>query len=231
MFFSVEANLQVFFSCLFISGSNTNTPSLYRCCVWRSHHQSEIPSSSVRDPIISQRPHHVRDPIISQRSHHQSEIPSSVRDPIISQKSHHQSVTPSSSVRDPIIISQRSHHHQSEIPSSVRDPIISQRSYHQSEIRWWDPNNDGFNDATFLCHYLDIQRHLSGRFLCSFVWGERRVWRYQRGNQNPYIDEEQTTQWPRRNIGSVDWACVAYLSFCFEKTLYRTFNMCFLPKE
>ena len=54
MFFSVEANLQVFFSCLFISGSNTNTPSLYRCCVWRSHHQSEIPSS-VRDPIISQR--------------------------------------------------------------------------------------------------------------------------------------------------------------------------------
>ena len=26
-----------------------------------------------------------------------------------------------------------------------------------------------------------------------YVW---RVWRYQRGNQNPYI-EEQTTQWPR----------------------------------
>ena len=24
----------------------------------------------------------------------------------------------------------------------------------------------------------------------------RRVWRYQRGNQNPYIEEEQTTQWP-----------------------------------
>jgi len=23
----------------------------------------------------------------------------------------------------------------------------------------------------------------------------RRVWRYQRGNQNPYIEEEQTTQW------------------------------------
>jgi hypothetical protein len=26
--------------------------------------------------------------------------------------------------------------------------------------------------------------------------GVRRVWRYQRGNQNPYI-EEQTTQWPK----------------------------------
>ena len=28
----------------------------------------------------------------------------------------------------------------------------------------------------------------------------RRVWRYQRGNQNPYIEEEQTTQWPKENI-------------------------------
>jgi len=25
----------------------------------------------------------------------------------------------------------------------------------------------------------------------------RRVWRYQRGNQNPYIEEGQTTQWPK----------------------------------
>ena len=25
----------------------------------------------------------------------------------------------------------------------------------------------------------------------------RRVWRYQRGNQNPYIGEEQTTQWSK----------------------------------
>ena len=28
----------------------------------------------------------------------------------------------------------------------------------------------------------------------------RRVWRYQRGNQNPYIEEEQTTQWPKENV-------------------------------
>jgi Holliday junction resolvase RusA-like endonuclease len=28
---------------------------------------------------------------------------------------------------------------------------------------------------------------------------ERRVWRYQRGNQNPYI-EEQTTQWPKEKV-------------------------------
>jgi hypothetical protein len=30
----------------------------------------------------------------------------------------------------------------------------------------------------------------------------RRVWRYQRGNQNPFIEEEQTTQWskPKENV-------------------------------
>ena len=27
--------------------------------------------------------------------------------------------------------------------------------------------------------------------------GSIRVCRYQRGNQNPYIEEEQTTQWPK----------------------------------
>jgi hypothetical protein len=28
----------------------------------------------------------------------------------------------------------------------------------------------------------------------------RRVRRYQRGNQNPYIEEEQTTQWPKEKV-------------------------------
>ena len=32
--------------------------------------------------------------------------------------------------------------------------------------------------------------------LCSAIC-LRRVWRYQRGNQNPYFEEEQTTQWPK----------------------------------
>ena len=31
-----------------------------------------------------------------------------------------------------------------------------------------------------------------------FVW--RRAWRHQRGNQNPYIEEEQTTQWPKEKV-------------------------------
>jgi hypothetical protein len=28
----------------------------------------------------------------------------------------------------------------------------------------------------------------------------RRVWGYQRGNENPYIEEEQTTQWPKEKV-------------------------------
>jgi len=28
----------------------------------------------------------------------------------------------------------------------------------------------------------------------------RSVWRHQRGNQNPYIDEEQKTQWPKEKV-------------------------------
>ena len=32
-----------------------------------------------------------------------------------------------------------------------------------------------------------------------FFWW-RRAWRYQRGNQNPYIEEEQTTQWPKEKV-------------------------------
>ena len=28
----------------------------------------------------------------------------------------------------------------------------------------------------------------------------RRVWRYQRGNQNPYIEEEQTTKWSKEKV-------------------------------
>ena len=36
-----------------------------------------------------------------------------------------------------------------------------------------------------------------------FIWTQceqsllRGIWRYQRGNQNPYIEEGQTTQWPK----------------------------------
>ena len=34
----------------------------------------------------------------------------------------------------------------------------------------------------------------------------RRVWRYQRGNQNLYVEEEQTTQWPKEKGQTKSWA-------------------------
>jgi len=42
-------------------------------------------------------------------------------------------------------------------------------------------------------------RHWNGK--CSPIF--RRVWRYQRGNQNPSMEEEQTTQWPKEK-GQMD---------------------------
>ena len=29
---------------------------------------------------------------------------------------------------------------------------------------------------------------------------DTRIWRYQRGNQNSYIEEEQTTKWPKEKV-------------------------------
>ena len=34
----------------------------------------------------------------------------------------------------------------------------------------------------------------------------RRVWRYQRGNQNPYIEEEQTTLWSKEEEQTTLWS-------------------------
>ena len=45
---------------------------------------------------------------------------------------------------------------------------------------------------------IDVYRHIKNLYQ-ELVMGKyvRRVWRYQRGNQNLYIEEEQTTQWPK----------------------------------
>jgi len=37
------------------------------------------------------------------------------------------------------------------------------------------------------------------------------VWRYQSGNQIPYIEEEQTTQWPKEKVQK-------------DKMIYRTYT-------
>jgi hypothetical protein len=56
----------------------------------------------------------------------------------------------------------------------------------------WDTALFGHSWYTFEC-----VRH-NQHFLI-----QRRAWRYQRGNQNLYIKEEQTTQWPKDTKGVI----------------------------
>ena len=44
------------------------------------------------------------------------------------------------------------------------------------------------------CHDMYTTTYKSLKISDSLL---RRVWRYRRGNQNPYFDEEQITQWPK----------------------------------
>jgi hypothetical protein len=52
--------------------------------------------------------------------------------------------------------------------------------------------------------FRHLKNFMINIWLIHYVYGEclylRRVWRYQRGNQNPYIEEEQTTQWPKEKV-------------------------------
>jgi hypothetical protein len=54
-------------------------------------------------------------------------------------------------------------------------------SYRNHKCKRWSQNNQ---DRRYFRTRVIIQ--------CA-----RRAWRYQWGNQNPYIEEEQTTQWPK----------------------------------
>ena len=41
---------------------------------------------------------------------------------------------------------------------------------------------------------------VDGYFKIIWIVKLGRVWWYQRGNQNPYIEEEQTSQWPKEKV-------------------------------
>jgi hypothetical protein len=45
---------------------------------------------------------------------------------------------------------------------------------------------------------------VSVKLLFQFEQIEEEFERYQRGNQNPYIGEEQTTQWPKDSVCQVN---------------------------
>jgi hypothetical protein len=44
---------------------------------------------------------------------------------------------------------------------------------------------------------LEIFGMILFKLRIEIIYSVGRVWRYQRGNQKPYIEEEQTTQWPK----------------------------------
>ena len=48
-----------------------------------------------------------------------------------------------------------------------------------------------------LVYLIKKRKKLAGR---NCFMGARRVWRYQKGNQNPWIEEEQTTRWPKEKL-------------------------------
>jgi hypothetical protein len=64
-------------------------------------------------------------------------------------------------------------------------------------------------DNSSWAFFLTTELNFFGLFYCcswivvGFSLHTRRVWRYQRGNQNTYIEEEQTTQW-RKEKGQKD---------------------------
>jgi hypothetical protein len=56
-----------------------------------------------------------------------------------------------------------------------------------------------FKKSTTLLTISYDSQQTTKRTKTSF-WIVRRVWRYQRCNQNSYIEEEQTTQWPKVKV-------------------------------
>jgi hypothetical protein len=76
-----------------------------------------------------------------------------------------------------------------------------------------------FKDIIILSNFVYKRKHINICHCITEVWAKllsfytlkyfigcmrtlltKRVWRHQRGNQNPFIKEELTTQWPKENV-------------------------------
>ena len=67
---------------------------------------------------------------------------------------------------------------------------------------WNKCNSNSQNvDKLFLMIAITLSQHTKILFIPRNIFFYiRKVWRYQRGNQNLYIEEEQTTQWPKGKV-------------------------------
>jgi hypothetical protein len=56
--------------------------------------------------------------------------------------------------------------------------------------------------ASIFCKHIPSERMVTGGKSCldAFSPGTKYLGRYQRGNRNPYIKEEQTIQWPKEKV-------------------------------
>jgi hypothetical protein len=78
---------------------------------------------------------------------------------------------------------------------------------YQAQYPSWSHLFESFTVATmpcvtvmeYLCHKWPRICFVRNKKCCSGLW-LRNVWRNQRGSQNPYIEEDQTTQWPKEKV-------------------------------
>jgi hypothetical protein len=86
---------------------------------------------------------------------------------------------------------------------------------------------EGFSFLCFLT-YPGFQRQpvsvdsISHTSSSNYILIIRRIWRYQRGNYNPYIEEEQTTQWPKEQVQKDKQRCHHFESFTVVTMIWLT---------
>jgi len=83
-----------------------------------------------------------------------------------------------------------------------------------------------FNFNLFPDNHITLSKYKT--ILCiSNHDNDRVLTKYKHSKFITWLSDKNSLQ--KETRGSVGWACVAHLSFCFEQTLYRTFHRCFLP--
>jgi hypothetical protein len=107
-----------------------------------------------------------------------------------------------------------------------------------------------FKDIIILSNFVYKRKHINICHCITEVWAKllsfytlkyfigcmrtlltKRVWRHQRGNQNPFIKEELTTQWPKENVqkDKQRLLIVIYSIYCLilQHVLCTFKNLCF----